>query len=194
MMKIGILGGCFNPPHKMHIGMALELIKQKKLDKVIFVPAGDHYNKEGLLPAIDRYTMLKIVTDKFAQLEVSDHELYGELTYTYETLEYFEQKYPLDEIYFICGADHLKDFHSWKKSAYILEHYKILLVKREHIAIDKELQLYEKYKENIVVADIEKEDISSTMIRKMIKENRKNVIEMTDRDVLKYIKTKKLYL
>ena len=58
-MKIGIFGGSFNPPHNMHLGIALELIKDKYLDKVIYVPTGDNYNKIGLISFKDRLNMLK---------------------------------------------------------------------------------------------------------------------------------------
>ena len=46
-MKIGIFGGSFNPPHNMHKNIALDLIKNKYLDKVIYVPTGNKYNKKG---------------------------------------------------------------------------------------------------------------------------------------------------
>ena len=48
-MKIGIFGGCFNPPHKMHFKIAEELIMKKYLDKVIFVPTGNFYKKKNLI-------------------------------------------------------------------------------------------------------------------------------------------------
>ncbi len=50
-MKIGIFGGCFNPPHNMHKDIGLNLIKKKYLDRVIYVPTGDQYQKEELIPA-----------------------------------------------------------------------------------------------------------------------------------------------
>ena len=100
-MKIGIFGGCFNPPHKMHKSIALELIMNHYLDKVIYVPTGNKYNKTSLIDAKHRYNMLKLMTDDNTTLDVSDYELKNTLTYTYQTLDYFKDKYKKDEIYFI---------------------------------------------------------------------------------------------
>ena len=60
MKKIGFFGGCFNPPTNMHIKIANNLIKERKLDKVVFVPMNDLYKKEGLVEAKHRYDMLKL--------------------------------------------------------------------------------------------------------------------------------------
>ena len=58
-MKVGIFGGSFNPPHKMHKRIGLELIKKGYVDKIIYVPVQDNYNKKDLLPFKDRYNMVK---------------------------------------------------------------------------------------------------------------------------------------
>ena len=63
-MRIGIFGGCFNPPHKMHIEIATSLIKQGMLDKVIFVPTGNNYTKAELVDIKHRIAMLDLVVDK----------------------------------------------------------------------------------------------------------------------------------
>lgn len=59
-MKIGFFGGCFNPPTNAHINLAKKVLKECKLDKVVFVPVGDFYDKKELVPAKHRYNMLKI--------------------------------------------------------------------------------------------------------------------------------------
>ena len=57
-MKIGIFGGSFNPPHKIHQKIANYLVKNNYLDKVIFVPTGSNYEKPYLASEQDRYNML----------------------------------------------------------------------------------------------------------------------------------------
>ena len=79
-MKIGIFGGSFNPPHKMHKNIALNLIKNKYLDKVIYVPTGNKYNKKDLIDAMDRYNMLKIMIEGYKNLELSNYEIKNTLT------------------------------------------------------------------------------------------------------------------
>ena len=59
-MRIGFFGGSFNPPTNAHINLAKEVIKVCNLDKVIFVPMGNYYPKEGLAKAEDRLKMLEI--------------------------------------------------------------------------------------------------------------------------------------
>ena len=74
-MRLGIFGGSFNPPHKMHKNIALKLIDNKYLDKVIYVPTGDKYKKDDLVGAKDRYNMVKIMIKDNPNLLVSDYEL-----------------------------------------------------------------------------------------------------------------------
>ena len=75
MGKIGFFGGCFNPPTNIHIKIAIKLIKEGKIDKVIFVPMNDFYKKEDLVQANHRYNMLKLATKDYDNLEVDDIEI-----------------------------------------------------------------------------------------------------------------------
>ena len=64
-MRIGIFGGSFNPPHKMHKDIAIKLLENDYLDKIIFVPTGNNYNKSGLLDGNDRLNMLKLIAEDY---------------------------------------------------------------------------------------------------------------------------------
>ena len=68
-MKVGIFGGSFNPPHKMHKRIGLELIKKGYVDKIIYVPVQDNYNKKDLLPFKDRYN--KILNNNYCLGRIS---------------------------------------------------------------------------------------------------------------------------
>lgn len=192
-MRIGIFGGCFNPPHKRHEQIAVDLVKYNYLDKVIYVPAGNLYNKNGLIKDIDRYNMLKLVTKNYDFLEVSDHE-FGKLTYTYQTLTYFKEKYPNDEIYFICGSDNLKEIDTWKEYQYVLETFKIIIIQRNNDNFDDIVKKYLKYSNNIILSDVKIDKLSSTEIRDEIKNNKtvdlKNKLK---KEVLDYIISNNLY-
>ena len=148
-MRIGVFGGSFNPPHKMHEDIAHSLKKRDLLDKIIFVPTGSEYKyKNNLLPDQNRYDMVKLITDAYDYLDVSDYELKSEVVYTCETLAYF------------------KDLES----------------------ILKKLA---KYKDNIIVTDIEKSSLSSTQIRENFTIQDMSVY--LNENVLKYIKDNDLY-
>ncbi len=192
-MKIGIFGGSFNPPHKMHKKIAIELIKKHYVDKVIFVPTGSKYKyKNNLLSDKVRLEMLELMCRDNNNLEVSDYELKEHVVYTYETLNYFRNKYKDDEIYFICGTDNLSYIDKWKKGEDILSNNKLLVIKRNADDINILLEKYKDYKDNIIVTEIEENEISSTKIREMIYNN-KRVKDYLDDKVLDYIIRNKLY-
>ena len=193
-MKIGIFGGSFNPPHKMHKKIAISLIKNHYVDKVIFVPTGSKYKyKNNLLSDKVRLEMLELMCKDNNNLEVSDYELKEKVVYTYETLDYFKNKYKNDEIYFICGTDNLSYIDKWQRGKYLLSNYKLLIIKRNSFEITSILEKYKDYKDNIIVTDIEENEISSTKIREMIYNN-KRAETYLDKDVSDYITRNKLYI
>ena len=74
-MRIGFFGGSFNPPTNAHISLAKTALEKCKLDKIIFIPMGDFYGKQGLAKAKYRYEMLEIVCKAEESFEVSDIEI-----------------------------------------------------------------------------------------------------------------------
>lgn len=192
-MKIGIFGGCFNPPHMMHYNVANTLLEKGYLDKVIFVPTGDNYEKEDLVLHQVRVEMLNIMVDKVDML-VSGICENGNYPYTYQVLDYYHEIYPDSTIYFVCGTDNLDWFKEWKNYEYMLQNYKLLVVSRNNDDISKIMKNYEKYKTSIEFANINPKILSSTIVRKYIKENNKDMLEeIIDKKVLEYIETKGLY-
>lgn len=192
-MRIGIFGGSFNPPHKMHERIAKYLVTNNIIDYVIFVPTGSKYKyKTNLISDEDRYKMVKIITDKYKWCDTSDFELKSRTVYTYETLKHYQELYQDADIYFICGLDNLSYIDSWKESDYILSNYHILVIKRKTDDLKEVLKRLEKYQDNIIVTDLEEEDISSTDIRKNIEST--NINNLLDKDVLAYIKEHNLYI
>ncbi len=193
-MKIGIFGGCFNPPHKMHKKIALNLIKNDYLDKIIFVPTGNLYQKKELISDEKRLQMIQLMIQDQQSLEVSNYE-FGKLTYTNQTLKYFKKKYPEDELYFICGSDNLSEFDTWKEYQWILTHFKLLVIKRNQDNIDRILKKYDEYRSNILITSLEENNLSSTMIREMIRHGKiEQIKESLDENVYQFIKEMNLYL
>lgn len=174
-MKIGIFGGTFNPPHKMHKQIAIELLNNKYLDKVIYVPVSDNYNKPNILNGIDRVKMLELMISNIddilsSKIEVSSFEVDGSL-HTINTLNHFKTVYPDDDIYFICGTDNLDDFHRWNSFEEILKNYKLLVISRDEYNYDEIIKKFGDYSKNIFLAPISSKKISSTQIRKEIIKN-----------------------
>ncbi len=191
-MRIGIFGGSFNPPHKMHFSMAKDLLNGY-VDKVIYVPTGSKYKyKDNLVDDELRVSMLKVMIKDDERFEVSDFELRERNVYTYETLAYFKELYPNDEILFICGADNLSYVDKWMHGEELLKNNKFLVVRRSSDDIYLLLEKFKEYKENIIVSDVAMKDISSTMIRETLKKGG-DVSEYLDEDVLSFIKNNNLY-
>ena len=192
-MKIGIFGGSFNPPHNMHTDIANYMINRHYVDKVIFVPTGSKYTyKNNLIEEEHRYNMLEILSNKNDNIMVSDYELKSEVVYTIDTLKHFKEEYPNDEICFICGLDNFSYIDKWKNGEEILTNYKIVVINRGGNDLEELLVKYDKYKDNIIISNMEMKDISSTYIRDNIKEIDK-VKEYIDEDVLRYIQENNLY-
>lgn len=194
-MKIGIFGGSFNPPHKMHKEIAKELIKKGYVDKIIFVPTGSKYEYKNNLESNEvRYTMLSLMCCKEKDITISKYELQDKPIYTYQSLDHFQRRHQDDEVYFICGTDNLSYMDQWKRGKYILENYKILVIKRETDDIEPLLEKYKKYRENIVVTDVKEQKLSSTYIREEIKKgNYRNIKKYVDKKVYRYIRKNHLY-
>lgn len=186
-MKIGIFGGSFNPPHNMHRDIALELIDNNYLDKVIFVPTGDSYVKNGLISFNDRYNMVELMIKDIDLFLVSDIGNNLGYQYTYQVLDYFKDIYFNDEIYFICDSDNLIEFDTWKKYQYILENYKLLVIRRNNDNIDNIMLKYYEYIDRIIITNIESNMLSSSYIRDNIDND---ISKYLDRDVYEYVRKK----
>ena len=194
-MKIGIFGGSFNPPHKMHLNIVEELLNEKVLDKVIIVPTGLHYSyKNNLVSNEHRYNMLKIMTKHNNKIEVSDFEFKDEEIHSYDTLEYYKNIYKNDTIYFVCGLDNISYVDKWYKGEYLLNNYKFLVITRDTNNLDEILLKYEKYKDNIIITNIKSNTISSSYIRDELSEKNYNLNDYLDQKVIDYIKENKLYI
>ena len=192
-MRIGILGGSFNPPHKMHFNMGLDLLEKNYVDKIIYVPTGSKYKyKNNLVQDEHRFKMLELMIKNDDRFEVSDFELKDYVVYTCDTLKYFQENYPNDEIYFVCGADNLSYVDEWKNGIYLLSNYKFLVIKRYTDDIEEILKRFSKYKDNIIVTDVNPNSLSSTEIRNKIK-NCEGVLDYLDDDVYNYLYENKLY-
>ena len=123
-MRLGVMGGTFDPIHHGHLVAASEVQSQFGLDEVVFVPTGKPWQKDDrkVSPAEHRYLMTVIATASNPRFTVSrvDIDRPG-LTYTIDTLRDLRAERPDDELFFITGADALAQILSWKDSHEMLE-------------------------------------------------------------------------
>jgi len=116
-LKIGILGGTFNPPHVGHLRLAEEVAYTHDLSKIIFIPCFVPPHKQGdhIAPANHRFEMTLRACESNPLFEVSDLEIASDdgPSYTVNTLEHFKQ-YPELDVFFIIGTDALGEIRVWK--------------------------------------------------------------------------------
>lgn len=199
-MKIGILGGSFDPIHNGHIYMAEAALKEYKLDQVWLMPAGHSPNKNesNMTSAIDRYNMCCLAASDNDKITASDFELKLENTsYTYRTLSELKKQYPEHNFYFIMGADSLDYFKTWKHPEIIASLCTILVVIRDSFSIENMSDTINDIS-SIFSCDIRllkcpKFDVSSTMIRDRIK-NSISCNQYMNSKVIEYIENHHLYL
>jgi len=116
-VKIGFLGGSFDPVHFGHLMAAQDAFEQHGLDKVILVPAAQAPLKPNDVQstAADRLAMLRAAVEWDHRFEISDYELCkGGISYTIDSVRYFRNLYPHDHLYWIIGGDQLPKLHLWK--------------------------------------------------------------------------------
>lgn len=190
--KVGFFGGCFNPPTNVHINLAKKLIEDGILDKVIFVPVGDYYEKIDLVSAQDRYNMLKIVCRDYENIDVNDIACsHKDKLFAIDTLKLIYDKYnKMYDVYFIMGADNFERMPLWKDYKELISKYKFVVIERlKHKEVESSANII-VYKNTSLVQDSR---MSSTQIRKMIRTGQ-DVKEYINKNVLSYIEKHKLYL
>ena len=116
-MKLGVLGGTFNPIHLAHLRLCEELRESLELERVLLVPAGEPALKHaGVAPAADRLEMARRATASNPRLEVDDLELRRKgPSYTVDTLAALRAKHGGAELWFLVGADTLPELAAWRE-------------------------------------------------------------------------------
>ena len=131
-MKLGLLGGSFNPPHFGHLAMAAAAQHAHALSEVLFIPAGSPpHKREDLAGAEHRVRMAELSISGHPTFRVCDIEVRrAGTTYTVDTLEELARARPRDELYFILGEDSLRDLPGWRNPSRILELARLVVVNR----------------------------------------------------------------
>ena len=197
-MRIGILGGSFDPIHNAHLKLALAAMEEAHLDQVWFMPTAVSYHKgHPLSPNEDRVAMLKAAIAPYPRFFVSliDIERGGN-TYTYETLREVKKRCPDCEPYFIVGEDSLLYMDCWQHAEEIFQNAVILSARRPgsytETSEEKCRELTERFGARIQLLMMEECDISSHHIREL-SEKGKDISGLVPAAVAAYIDEHHLY-
>jgi len=133
-MKLGILGGTFDPVHSGHLAMARAAKGSAGLDRVEMVPCATppHKHRAGLTSAFHRFAMASLLVPSAPWLGVSPVELTrGGVSYTIDTLLETGRRDPASDIYLIVGSDSYAELPSWRSYDRILSLAAIIVVPRD---------------------------------------------------------------
>lgn len=193
------MGGTFNPIHNGHMQMIENAIEYFGLDDVVVIPSGipPHKNEEILSP-YRRYEMCLLAAAGYDNIFVSSLEIERSgFTYTIDTLKELEIHYGIkDNIYFIIGGDTVFELENWKNFKQVFKKCSFIAFGRtgsDHVEIMKKIEFLKRaYKAKISIIPREIEDISSTGIRKLVREG-KSFKGLVPKRVGEYILKRDLY-
>lgn len=200
-MKVGIMGGTFNPIHKGHLMLATLAMQQCSLDKIWFMPSGlpAHKSNEELLDATHRIEMVKLSIEEEPAFVASAFEIEREgFTYTADTMIELKRRYPELNFYFIIGGDSLMKFHQWVRPDVISAHTTLLAAGRSGYSKDElekqALYLNKQFGTKVLFLDMPEFQAASSEIRCWLKDGQyEKASEVLPKKVVDYIKQNSLY-
>jgi len=174
-MKIGVLGGTFDPIHNGHLGIAEAACRELGLARVLFVPARDPRLKGGrsIAPSQHRVEMVKLAISAYPRYNISyvDLKRNGQ-SYTVDTLTDLRGELgSTADLYFIMGMDAMEGLPGWREPGRIIKMCHMVVAKRPGVDM-VDLKALEKrltgISEKVIVIDNDLYDINSTGIRRRV--------------------------
>lgn len=168
MAKTGIFGGSFNPIHNGHISLARQLCEAARLDEVWLMVSPQNPLKEqsDLLDDALRLQMARRALAEEPFIKASDYEFHlPRPSYTWNTLQTLERDFPDRDFVLMIGGDNWQNFHRWYRADDILAHYPLVVYPRRGSSLGT-------VPENVQVVEAELLDISSTDIRRRIRQGK----------------------
>lgn len=189
-LRLGVMGGTFDPIHHGHLVAASEVAAALNLDEVLFVPTGEPPQKPDVTNSEDRYLMTVIATASNPRFNVSRVDIDRDgPTYTVDTLRDIQAEHPDAELFFITGADAIMQILEWKDFDELWSAAKFVAVTRP----GHDMRLPENAPEGAIeVLEVPALSISSTDVRQRAA-NGDPVWYLVPDGVVQYINKHNLY-
>lgn len=174
-LRLGILGGTFDPVHRGHLLLAAAASDEVGLDRVVFVPAGQPWRKADrhITSAEHRLAMLQLALEGDETFEIATLELEREgPSYAADTLEVLRRDHPEDELFFILGEDALADVPNWVHPERILELATLVVARRagvEQGAVEEAGQRLAGLLDRVVWLKMPLLDVTATAVRERVR-------------------------
>lgn len=190
-MRVGILGGTFDPVHNGHLELARAALNQYKLDQVLFIPSNIPPHKilrPDTASAEHRYKMVSLALGHEPKFSVSRIETNrAGISYTSETLKLLKQERPDDSLFLILGADAYAGFREWRDAELIKSYATLLVASRS--GAGKGLSCLP---EGVLRIDMPDYPVASTDVRASISSSAYHELRIPAL-VLEYIRSHNLY-
>lgn len=196
--RLGILGGTFDPPHIGHLILAEYTREALELDQVLFVPVGDHPQKNHTrTPVEHRLAMIELAikgNERFA-ISLVDVQRPGP-HYSADTIRIIQDQYPSAELFFVMGGDNLRNLPTWERARDLYAHCKLAVMRRsdEDITPHMHDHILPGLSRQVIMVDAPLLGIwiSSTHVIERL-HNGKSIRYITPDAVLDYIRIHHLY-
>ncbi len=164
-IKIGVLGGTFDPPHKGHLHISKIALKKLNLKKILWVVTKKNpLKKKPYLKLEDRIKLSKKTAKRSKKISIKYFDDKLRSSNTFNLLNYIKNKTKAD-IFFLMGSDNLKKFHKWKNWKQIPKFAKIVIFPRKNYS-NKSIATSNLNKKDLIYINAKKINISSSLIRK----------------------------
>jgi len=189
-VRVGILGGTFNPVHRGHLLMALGAQRHLRLHRVLFIPAHipPHKRMEGNATAEDRARMVQLALQGHPGLELSRVELdRPPPSYTVDTVGLLRKRYPeAKEWFFLVGSDTARELSSWREIAKLRKWVRFAAIPRP----GDPLVAYPAA--GVLRLPVTTAPVSSSLVRQRVRQGL-NIRQMVPEGVARIIKERGLY-
>ena len=166
-MRIGLLGGTFDPVHHGHLVVAQAALDELGLDEVRLLVAGDPWMKERTTPAVVRVELCELAAADNDELEVDDRECRRDgPTYTIDTLLELRSEHPEAELVFLLGADAAQRLSQWHRSEGLFTLARFVVVNRPGHDLPDDLP------DAVEQLEVPPMDVSSTQLRELARRGR----------------------
>jgi nicotinate-nucleotide adenylyltransferase len=212
-LKIGILGGTFDPVHRGHTYLARWVLEAFDLSRVDLMVSRipPHKKSRELTDPCHRHAMLELALDGEDSLYPSGWELdQPKPSYTIETMDHFRSTHPENEYCFLAGSDSLQELHLWKDYARLLEEHCLIFLQRPGSTADlNRLYIASSLKPRIrsvseadrshiragvsFLISLDAPAISSSSIRTMLTSGKEPSPDILSPAILRYIRKHRLY-
>jgi nicotinate-nucleotide adenylyltransferase len=203
IVRLGVFGGAFDPPHLAHLALAQRAVAQFALDRLLIIPTGQAWHKtRALTAAPHRLAMTRLAFAELAQAWVDAREIERDgPTFTLDTLNDLQREYPNAKLFLFIGADQARAFQTWHRWQEILQLATLVVAQRpsddggENRKVDT--QWHNAVSPDVQILDMPSLPISATEIRSHLAHGSQNqaapLHEWLSASVQHYVDQHRLY-